>query len=419
MGSPRDADRTSGLGTVTAVSDDLFDPQVNDDPYSYFGALRESDPVHWNERFQVWIVTRYADIQWINLHPEIFSSSVPQLDMRPPYPPIDVSDLDAYNFVQTQQGGRIITADPPRHRAMRSSLHRYFTPSAVENWRPLVRDAITQLLGQLSSRHMDVVADFAVPFPLLVISELLNIPVEDRAYIRATAENLLIGPRVSPSRMREIAAAMEAMSTYMEPLVEQRLKHPGEDLISRLCEAESSGAFTREEVLQNIAFLVVAGHETTINLICNGLLALVRHPDQWEMLRADPAGLAATTTEECLRYDPPVKSIERIALIDAELGGKRIRAMDRVRWIIAAGNRDPRRFEDPDRFDITRPNNKHLSFGHGIHTCLGAALTRVEGEETFKAFGEKFGNLALLTEPIEHAAALHLRSLKALEISWS
>lgn len=402
-----------------AIGDDLFDPRVNDDPYSYFGALRESDPVHWNEQFEVWIVTRYDDIQWINANPEIFSSSVPQLDTRPPYPPIDASDLDSYNFVQAQQSGRIITADRPRHRAMRGSLARYFTPTAVEAWRPLVQNAIKELLDQVTDGHMDVVADFAVPFPLLVISELMDIPVEDRTYVRETAENLLIGPRVSPSRMREIADAMEAMTSYMEPLVEQRIKNPGEDMISRLCEAELAGAFTREEVMQNIAFLVVAGHETTINLICNGLLALVRHPEQWELLRADPAGLAASTTEECLRFDPPVKSIERIALTDTELGGKQIKAMDRVRWVIAAGNRDPRRFPDPDRFDITREDNKHLSFGHGIHTCLGAALTRVEGEETFKAFGEKFGNLKLLTEPVEHAAALHLRSLKALEVSWT
>jgi cytochrome P450 len=401
------------------MGDNLFASEVNEDPYTYFGALRESDPVHWNEQFQVWIVTRYADIQWINLHPEIFSSSVPQLDPNPPYPPIDDSDLDAYNFVQLQQAGRIITADPPRHRAMRNSLHRYFTPAAAEAWRPLIQNAIGELLGQVTDGRMDVVADFAVPFPLLVISELLDIPVADRAYIRETAENLLIGPRVSPSRMREIAAAMEAMSTYMEPLVEQRLVTPGDDLISRLCEAEASGAFTRDEVLQNIAFLVVAGHETTINLICNGLLALVRHPEQWELLRADPGALAASTTEECLRFDPPVKSIERIALTDVELGGKQIKHLDRVRWIIAAGNRDPRRFEDPDRFDITRAINKHLAFGHGIHTCLGAALTRIEGEETFKAFGERFGNLQLLTEPVEHAAALHLRSLRSLEISWT
>lgn len=401
------------------AGDDLFAAEVNADPYTYFGALRETDPVHWNEQFKVWIVTRYADIQWLNLHPEVFSSSVPQLDPNPPYPPIDAADLDAYNFVQAQQAGRIITTDPPRHRAMRSALHRYFTPAAVESWRPMVRGAIHELLGKVTDGRMDVVRDFAIPFPLLVISELLDIPVEDRAYIRDVAEDLLIGPRVSPSRMREIAAAMEAMTAYMEPLVKKRISNPGEDLISRLCVAETSGAFTREEVLQNIAFLVVAGHETTINLICNGLLALVRHPDQWRLLRDDPAGMAAGCTEECLRYDPPVKSIERIALVDTELGGKQIKAMDRVRWIIAAGNRDPRRFEDPDRFDITRTNNKHLAFGHGIHTCLGAALTRVEGEETFKAFGEKFGDLTLLTEPVEHAAALHLRSLKALEIAWS
>ncbi|HSY14735.1 MAG TPA: cytochrome P450 [Jatrophihabitantaceae bacterium] len=402
------------------LGDDLFAPDINADPYSYFGDLRENDPVHWNERYQVWIVTRYDDVSWINMHPEVFSSEVPQRDTRPPYPPIDDADLDSYNYVQRNQSQRIITADRPRHRTLRNGVSRYFTPAAVERWRPLIQGAVDRLLSELDGERMDVVRDFAIPFPLLVICELMAIPASDRLYVRQIAEDLLIGPRLSPSRMREIADAMKAMNDYMEPLVQERLVSPGDDLISILAEAERSGDYSHDEVMQNLAFFVVAGHETTINLICNAMLAFAQHPDQWALLKADPAGLAAGATEEALRFDPPVKSIERIALEDTEFGGKQIKALDRVRWVIAAANRDPRRYPAPDTFDITRNPNPHLAFGHGIHTCLGAALTRVEGQVTFQEFGERFGqNLRLETDPVEHAAALHLRSLKSLNVSWS
>ena len=401
-------------------SDDLFASVINTNPYAYFGNLRESDPVHWNEQHQVWIVTRYDDVSWINMHPEIFSSEVPQRDTRPPYPPIDDADLDAYNYVQHNQSHRIITADRPRHTTMRNAVNRFFTPAAVQLWRPLIEGAVDRLLSDLHGKRMDVVRDFAIPFPLLVISELMAVPEKDRLYMREVAENLLIGPRLSPTRMREIADAMQAMDAYMEPLVQQRLQSPGDDLISMLARAENAGAYTHEEVMQNVAFLVVAGHETTINLICNAMLAFAQHPDQWALLKSDPAGHAAGATEEALRFDPPVKSIERIALEDVELNGSQIKALDRVRWVIAAANRDPRRYTDPDTFDITRKPNAHLAFGHGIHTCLGAALTRIEGQVTFEEFGRRFGSsLRLETDPIEHAAALHLRSLKSLTVSWS
>jgi cytochrome P450 len=401
------------------LNDDLFAPDVNDDPYEYFGHLRETDPVHWNDRYQVWIVTRFDDASWINMHPEIFSSSVPQRDSRPPYPPIDDADLDAYSYVQRKQMQRIITADPPHHRKMRSALHRFFAPAAVERWRPLIEGAVAQLLSEVQGNRMDVVREFAIPFPLLVISELMAIPEDDRLYVREVAENLLIGPRASSSRMREIAEAMDAMDAYMAPIVEERLRNPGEDAVSLLTRAEAAGALTHEEVMQNVAFLLVAGHETTINLICNAMLAFARHPDQWALLKSDPARYAAGATEEALRFDPPVKSLERIAVSDVELNGKQILAGDRVRWIIASANRDPRRVTDPDTFDITRSPNPHLSFGHGIHTCLGAALTRIEGQVTFTEFGIRMGEtLRLETDPIEWAGALHLRSLKSLTISW-
>jgi hypothetical protein len=302
---------------------------------------------------------------------------------------------------------------------MRGVLHDWFTPASVEVWRPMIRSAIDALLAPVLERGcMDVIHDFALPLPLMVIAEMLGIAEDERGQVYEIAEKLLVGPRVAPGRMREIADAMRAMDRYATPLVDERSQRPGHDLISVLAGGEQQGVYTRDQVLQNIAFLVVAGHETTINLICNGLLAFIRHPDQWDRLRGDAERLAGPATEECLRYDPPVKSIERIAVSDVELRGKTIKALDRVRWFIASANRDPERFPHPDSFDIGRTPNPHVGFGHGIHLCIGATVARVEGQEVFRALAERFERLKLETDPLRWAPAAHLRSLKELEVSW-
>jgi cytochrome P450 len=176
--------------------------------------------------------------------------------------------------------------------------------------------------------------------------------------------------------------------------------------------------FTRHQVLVNTALLLFAGHETTMNLICNGTLALIRSPDEWARLTADPAGATRLATEECLRYDPPVKSTQRIAVADVERGGKTIREGDRIRWIIAAANRDPRAFDDPDRFDVGRKPNPHVSFGAGIHYCLGVALARIEGQEVFRALAERFGALRLETDELEYQPSIQFRSLTSLPVAW-
>ena len=403
-----------------AVDDDMFAAEVIADPYAYYGRLREVDPVRWNGLHQAWVVTRYDDATWVTRHPHLFSSAVVRLDPRPPYPPISADDADAHRYVKQNITGRLTNTDPPEHREQRGLIQPFFAAAPIEQWRPLIQEAVAGLLDAVEETgRMDVMRDLAVPLPLSVIAEVLAIPVADRPWIRQVAEKLLIGPRVDPGRMREISDAMRSLYDYIGPLVEQRLRDPGDDLISLLCRAEAAGAFTREQTLQNVTLFVVAGHETTINLICNGLLAFIRHPDQWDRLRADPDGLAATATEECLRYDPPVKSIERIATTDVELRGKTIRAGDRVRWFISSANRDPARFPDPDTFDVGRTPNPHISFGHGIHLCLGAALSRIEGQEVFRALATRFPGFELETDPLEYAPMVDLRSLRSLAVSWA
>ena len=214
-----------------------------------------------------------------------------------------------------------------------------------------------------------------------------------------------------------VAATPPLLGRALVP-ADERADAPADDFISVLAQAERAGVFTRHQVLVNTALLLFAGHETTMNLICNGTLAFIRHPDQWERLRAHPEGAARLATEECLRYDPPVKSTQRIATEDVERRGKVIRKGDRLRWFMAAANRDPRAFEDPDRFDIGRQPNTHVSFGAGIHYCLGASLARVEGQEVLRALAERFAELRLETEELEYSPSVQFRSLTSLPVAW-
>jgi pimeloyl-[acyl-carrier protein] synthase len=208
------------------------------------------------------------------------------------------------------------------------------------------------------------------------------------------------------------------MVEYITPLVEERLTKPRDDLLSVLATGEKEGSLSRDEVLGNTLLLLVAGHQTTINLIGNGILALLRHPDYWAQLQRDSTRITRAT-EEILRYDAPVKRAPRIAAADVELHGKTIRQAERVLLVLSAANRDPRQFSDPDTFDITRDPNPHVAFGGGIHHCLGANLARLEGQEAFRAITQRFAPFSLATERLEYQTLLSLRGLKALWVSWS
>jgi cytochrome P450 len=400
--------------------DDMFAPAAIADPYSHYARLRELDPVHWNERYQLWVVTRYDDIVWMIRHHELFSSAVIRNDPRPPYPPVDPTDLGLVGYVRQFRADQLVEHDRPQHLAMRQVVHGYFTPRTMESWRPFVRGAVAELLDEAEARgRMDVLTDLAAPLPVRVITQMMSVPPEDREHLRELADKLLYINRGEPDRLRPLTEGMRGMIEYVEPLVEARLRRPGEDFISVLAQGEKSGVFTRHQVLVNTALLLFAGHETTMNLICNGTLALIRHPDQWARLRADPAAWAQPTTEECLRYDPPVKSTQRIAAEDVELRGRLLRKSDRIRWAIASANRDPSVFPDPDRFDVGRQPNPHVAFGAGIHFCLGVTLARLEGQEVFRALAERFPALHLGSERLEYQPSIQFRSLKALPVSWS
>jgi cytochrome P450 len=404
---------------TTVDLDDLFSPEVIADPHSYFAHLRETEPVRWNERFQLWVVTGYEQVVWLVRHHEFFSSAVIKCSTRPPYPPVDPDDLPLFNEVRRFRADQLVEQDRPEHLDMRGVVHRYFTPTAMQEWRPFVRDAVKEILDDLEARsRMDVLTDLAAPLPVRVIAQMMGVPYQDRDLLRELADKILYINRGEPDRLRPLTDGMRRLIEYTTPLVEERIECPGNDFISVLAEGEKTGVFTRHQVLVNTALLLFAGHETTMNLICNGLLALIRHPDQWDRLREDPSGLARLATEECLRYDPPVKSTQRIASEDVELGGKTIRKGDRIRWIIAAANRDPAVFPEPDRFDIERQPNPHVGLGSGIHYCLGSTLARIEGQEVFQALAERFPRFHLETEELTYQPSIQFRSLASLPVRW-
>jgi cytochrome P450 len=404
---------------ATAIRDDMFTSDVIADPYGYYGRLRDADPVHWNDTYGLWVITRHDDVTWLTRHNELFSSAVFKNDPRPAYPAIDESDLGLYEYVRNYQADQFIQHDRPEHLDMRKIVHGYFTPKAMESWRPFVVNAVKELLDAAEEKgSMDVMRDLATPLPVLVIAQMMGVPAEDRPYVRELAEKLLYIGRGEHDRMPILTEGMKGMLEYVSPLVDERIVRPGDDFISVLASGEKKGAFTRHQVLVNTSLLLLAGHETTINLLCNGTLAFIQHPDQWALYKKDPVGQAKWATEECLRYDAPVKSIQRLAAQDLEMRDKVMRKDDRIRWFISSANRDPNVFAEPDKFDITRQPNPHVAFGNGVHHCLGATLARVEGQEVFKALAERFPDLEVATKDLEYQPSITFRSLKSLPVTW-
>jgi len=404
---------------ASTINDNMFTAEVMKDPYQYYGRIRDEDPVHWNELYELWVITRHDDLVWLTRNHEQFSSAVFKNDPRPAYPAINESDAELYDYMKAANQERFIQFDRPEHLEMRKVMHAYFTPKSMEEWRPLVKSAIAELLDAAEARggEVDLMRDLAVPLPVLVIAEMMGVPESQRQYIRDLSEKLLFNGRSAPDRMRMVVEGLRGMNEYVNPLVEERMVNPKDDFISVLAGGEKSGVFTREQVLGNTALLLIAGHETTINLICNGTLAFMNHRDQWDLLKTDPEGLMVRATEEALRYDSPVKSLQRIATEDIEMRGKHIKKDDRIRWFVSSANRDPEKFENPDTMDISRWPNAHVAFGAGVHHCLGATIARVEGQEVFSALAERYPNLQLKVHDMEYQESITFRSVKNLPVS--
>src|SRR5438270_3412597 len=313
--------------------------------------------------------------------------------------------------------------DPPDHTRLRALVQKAFTPKTVESLRPRVQELVDELLAPaLEEGSMEVIDDLAYPLPVRVISELLGVPHEDhetfkgwsKEMARALDPDFATPPDVEERREQAAKAFVE----YFQALISERRRQPRDDLLSALIAAEDEGhKLTERELLSTLILLLVAGHETTVNLIGNGVLALCRNPQQNERLHRDPS-LARTAVEEVLRYDPPVQFTARVALDDIDIDGTTLEKGGQAILLLAAGNRDPEQFADPDSFDVGRPDNRHLAFGLGAHFCLGAPLARVEGQVALEAVASRLDHLSLAVEQPEYKENIVLRGLAGLPVTF-
>jgi cytochrome P450 len=397
---------------------DLTDPRFLADPYPFYRLLRERAPV-WRSPTGLWVLTRYADVAAVSKDPRFGHDFEGKLS--------DPRERNELLDEPVFQGLRLsmLVRDPPDHTRLRGLVAKAFTARRLEEMRPKIEALVETLLDKVAPRgKMDVIADFARPLPVLVICELLGIPEQDRP--RFLSGYKVSGRALDPTPMtREELDEVNAIAVrnrgYFEELFERRRDAEGDDLISALLHVrdEHDGRLTHDELAANIGLLFGAGHETTTHLIGNGLLALHRSPEQWRKLVAEPS-LAGNALEELLRFDSSVQLTSRKAFEDVTLAdGTLVRRGESVMCLLGAANRDPEAYADPEKLDITRKNVRPLSFGGGIHHCLGAQLARIEGEIAFRRLAQRLPGLAL--EDIEHPSwkrTITLRGLTKLEARW-
>jgi cytochrome P450 len=315
----------------------------------------------------------------------------------------------------------MLTTDPPEHTRLRTLVNKAFTGRRVQDLAPRIQEIVDGLLTDVEDDPpMDVIAQFAYPLPITVIAELLGVEGERRDFFREASVKIAValGPVRDPRLAMEAFQGRTDLMTYFEDLIRRRREEPRDDLLSAMLRAEERGDFlSHTEVLSMMLLLLVGGHETTVNLIGNGLLALLRNPDQLKLLRSDE-GIGKRAVEEILRYDSPVQYSGRIVAQDTELGGHAIKAGQRMRMNFGAANRDPEVFDDPERFDVTREHNPHLAFGSGTHFCLGGQLARLEGRIALTSLVRRFPALRLATDELKWRPAPVLRGLEALPVTW-
>ncbi|HLB49024.1 MAG TPA: cytochrome P450 [Anaerolineales bacterium] len=396
----------------------IFHPEVRADPYPFYTALRSEDPVHWDEPMGFWALTRYDDVASVFNDPR-FSRAQGLMGGFKRLPEAEQKIAEPVYRAYAQS---MPYTDPPYHTRLRGLVNKAFTPRVVERMRPYIQQVVDDLLDAVETKGgLDVIRDLAYPLPLVVIAVLLGFPIEERQQLKKWSDDsfAVLGiVRHSPELMEGAARSMAEMSNYIAALSQGRRLQPQEDLLTALVTVVDEGErLTEAELIANINVLLAAGHETTSNLIGNGVLALLRHPDQLQKLRADPA-LAAATVEEVMRYDNPVQIVYRSAAEDVEMGGKRIARGQLVNMILGAANRDPDHFSDPDRFDITRDQGRNVGFGLGIHFCIGAPLARLEGQIAFTTLLRRFPNLQLAADALDWQEHPTFRGVKSLPVAF-
>ena len=389
-----------------------MDPEFLADPYPTYHRLREEDPVH-HSPMDFWVLTRYEDVAAVLRDPRFIKEPL-------------VSMVAARFGVSVPPGVELsmLDRDPPDHTRLRSLVSKAFTPRVVEGLRPRIQKMVDDLITRAEAvGTMDLIEEFAYPIPVNVICEMLGVPVDDHERFKGWSLDIARGldsvwlPLESEIPKRS-GAARHAIGDYMRGLIAERRASPRGDLLSALIAAEEAGdKLSEDELIATCILLLIAGHETTVNLIGNGTLALLRHPEELRRLRETP-GLITSAVEELLRYDGPVQRTARITSTEVTIGGRTIPKGEMVMPFIGAADRDPSQFPDPDRLDLGRADNRHIAFGWGIHFCLGAPLARVEGQIAIDTLVRRLPGLALVDAEPEHRQSLTLRGLKALPVTF-
>ncbi len=400
---------------------DPFDPLWSSDPFPLYEELRRRAPIHRND-LGFWVVARHEDCLAVLRDRRTSSdSSTIDLDRMPAgfRSPVDADDPLA---VAMDEMRPFLFRDPPDHTRLRGLVAKAFTPKVVESLRVRTQQVVDELLdAAFEADRVDLLEAFAYPLPVRVICDLLGVPVADqdrfKVWSNALAKGLDPDFLLTEETIAERAEAVLQFSQYFFELLAERRRHPGEDLLSRLVRAEDEGAvLTEGELLATCILLLVAGHETTVNLIAGGVLALLRHPDQLERFGSDPS-VTRTGVDEMLRYVSPVQLTGRSFTEDCVFGGVEFARGDFAMLLLASANRDPDQFEDPERFDVTRAPNNHLGFGFGIHHCLGAPLARMEAQVAVGTLVRRAPRLALTVDDVVYKHNVVLRGMEELPVT--
>jgi len=404
--------RSSGASALSLYH--LLDPEVLANPYPLFSRLRTEDPVHWDVFLHTWVVTRYVDVLEV-LH----TFSAERTHTPEKLKAMGLAEMSPIAKLMVQQ---MLFMDPPAHTRLRSLASYAFSPARVAVLRTHIREIVKRLLDDVQDKgEMDIIRDLGDPLPSIVTAEMLGVPTGDRHQLKKWSTDfaeMLGNFQHNPEHAPRMLRAVEEMSAYFHDRVRSQKDHPQEGLVRSLMTAEVDGdRLTEDEVVATCIVTMVGGLETTTNLIGNGVLTLLRNPGELKRLQDDPS-LIPAAVEEMLRYESPSQHTGRLAAQDVELGGRTIRKGQAVMAVMAAANRDPERFPDPDRFDVSRTDNRHLAFGYAAHFCFGAALARVEGQEVFEAITRRLPNLELQGGPLTWRNNLGLRGLTALPVKF-
>jgi cytochrome P450 len=403
--------------------DDLLSDTAINDPYAFYGHLRDTEPVRFNSRWNGWVATSYEHVAaGYRDHARLSSDRFegPFAEEWKAGAELESSHAALFEFLSHF----FVWKDPPYHTRVRDLVGAAFSARNVEAWRPRIAELVEQLLTPLRARASDVdfLGEFAFHLPVIVIAEYLGVPAEAREQIKLWSDDLggvIFVRGDDEARLQNGERAVRELEEFLRPILAARRADPRDDLITGMLQARTAAgdALTDEEIIGNAILMVFAGHETTMNLLANSIVSFEAHPDQWQLVAERP-DLARSAAEECLRYDGPIRAMARWAREPLSLGGCDIAANDRVLLVQASANRDPAAFADPDALDITRRPNRQLTFGHGIHTCLGGPLARLETQEALSCLSAEFERVEVLTERLRYAPTIVSRGPRALRVRF-